>query len=784
MPRRARAVVIGGGVGGASIALPPRRARLDRRRAASSSTADARLDLALGRPRRPAALVAQPDPDDAVLGRALRRARPRETGKDPGWHELGGLRLASSPERVEEIQRQAAGQDLRPGDRDRLRRGGAGAVPADVDRRRARRRVPARRRLPRPEPADVRAGRRARGGAAPTSSTGMRVTGFELERGRVARRGHRRRATIETEVVVIAGGMYAPRDRRGWSGVDVPDHPVRRTSTSSPSRSTRRCRRCRRCATPTASSTSAPRSAAWSWAATSATRPPGRSTASRTASRRSCSPEDRERFEESLTNADRARAGPGDREGQEALQRPRGVHARRRVHPRRVRGARASGSPPASAPTAWRAPAASAGDGRVDRRRPARVDLWHMDIRRFGAHYAASAYTLARTSRPTRSTTTSCTRATSASRRGRCGVSPAYARLVRARRGRSARRPAGSASTGSSRTPPRGDEALRPRGWAGRTGRRRSAPRRIATRERRGPLRPVQLREARGRRARARAAFLDGSAPTTSTSRVGRRRLHAAAQPARRHRVRPHRDAPRRGPFLLVTGTAFGTHDLRLDRAHLPGDGCVHVARRDPARACFCLWGPRARDILQPLTRRPLERRLPVPDGARVSVGHVPVLAAARHLRRRAGLGALLPAEYGAALWDALWEAGRARPAGRRLPRHRRAAAGEGLPRLGQPTSRPRRRPYEAGLGFAVQLDKAGGFIGRDALAERGARSRGARLAASCSTSPRAVALGYEPVRVGGELAGRVTTGGYGYRVERVIAFAYLPAADAGRARG
>ena len=41
---------------------------------------------------------------------------------------------------------------------------------------------------------------------------------------------------------------------------------------------------------------------------------------------------------------------------------------------------------------------------------------------------------------------------------------------------------------------------------------------------------------------------------------------------------------------------------------------------------------------------------------------------------------------------------------------------------------------------------------------------------------PRSVALGNEPVRVDGEIVGRVTTGGYGYTVERSIAYAYLPA--------
>ena len=40
---------------------------------------------------------------------------------------------------------------------------------------------------------------------------------------------------------------------------------------------------------------------------------------------------------------------------------------------------------------------------------------------------------------------------------------------------------------------------------------------------------------------------------------------------------------------------------------------------------------------------------------------------------------------------------------------------------------------------------------------------------------PLSVALGNEPVRVGARFAGRVTTGGYGYTVERSIAYAYLP---------
>jgi glycine cleavage system aminomethyltransferase T/glycine/D-amino acid oxidase-like deaminating enzyme len=78
----------------------------------------------------------------------------------------------------------------------------------------------------------------------------------------------------------------------------------------------------------------------------------------------------------------------------------------------------------------------------------------------------------------------------------------------------------------------------------------------------------------------------------------------------------------------------------------------------------------------------------------------------------------------------------------------------------------------EAGLGFAVAWDKPGGFIGREALAEANPTRR---LACLTLADPRSVALGNEPVRIGDEVAGRVTSGGYGYSVDRSIAYAYLP---------
>ena len=89
----------------------------------------------------------------------------------------------------------------------------------------------------------------------------------------------------------------------------------------------------------------------------------------------------------------------------------------------------------------------------------------------------------------------------------------------------------------------------------------------------------------------------------------------------------------------------------------------------------------------------------------------------------------------------------------------------------------PDETPYEAGLGFCVR--KEGGFIGAPALgvgAGDGPAKPDKRLRCLVLEDPRSVALGNEPVRVDGEVVGRVTSGGYGYTVERSIAYAYLPA--------
>jgi 4-methylaminobutanoate oxidase (formaldehyde-forming) len=88
----------------------------------------------------------------------------------------------------------------------------------------------------------------------------------------------------------------------------------------------------------------------------------------------------------------------------------------------------------------------------------------------------------------------------------------------------------------------------------------------------------------------------------------------------------------------------------------------------------------------------------------------------------------------------------------------------------------PEDNPYQAGLGFAVRLQK-GEFIGRDALLVAKERPLDRRLCCMVLDDATVAALGNEPVRAGTEVVGRITSGGYGFAVARSIAYGYLPAA-------
>src|SRR2546429_341429 len=241
--------------------------------------------------------------------------------------------------------------------------------------------------------------------------------------------------------------------------------------------------------------------------------------------------------------------------------------------------------------------------------------------------------------------------------------------------------------------------------------------------------------------------------------------------------------------FLIVTGTAFGNHDLGWMRKHDPLDGSITLEDVGAARACLRLWGPRARDILQPLTDADLSNdAFPYLSPQRITVGAIPCLALRVTYVGELGWELYCPIDRGLELWDALWQAGSSFgmvAGGYRAIDSMRLEKGY---RVWSSDITPEDNPYEAGLGFTVRLAKPIDFIGKEALIKAKADGVTRRMRPLLLDDGSAIALGGEPVRLspspsgggqGGGIIGRVTSGGYGYTIDPGIAYPYPPPAQA-----
>ncbi|HEV2036127.1 MAG TPA: FAD-dependent oxidoreductase [Candidatus Dormibacteraeota bacterium] len=404
------------------------------------------------------------------------------------------------------------------------------------------------------------------------------------------------------------------------------------------------------------------------------------------------------------------------------------------------------------------------------------LSAWEMDSRRFGRHYVSREYTLART-REVYSTYYDVKYPGHERSAGRpLRVSPVYSRL--AELGAAFGEKSGwERANWFEPNAARGDEALRPRGWAGRL------------------WSPAIEAEHRG--CRERAALFD----FTSFAKIEVRGQGAAAfletltdnRVARAVGTLTYTQMLNEGGgiecdftitrlaedrFRVVTGTAFGMHDLSWIRDHAPADGSVQVEDVTSAHACIGLWGPEARSILQPLTLTDLANAaFPYMTAQPLAVGSVPCLALRVTYVGELGWELYCPAEFGLRLWDTIWEAGKTHgivAGGYKAVDSLRLEKGY---RVWGSDIGPEADPYQAGLGFSVKLDKRD-FIGRAALLKAREKPADSKLACLVLDDPRSVALGSEPVRIGGA-TGRVTSGGFGYSVGKSIAYAYVPAASA-----
>ena len=217
---------------------------------------------------------------------------------------------------------------------------------------------------------------------------------------------------------------------------------------------------------------------------------------------------------------------------------------------------------------------------------------------------------------------------------------------------------------------------------------------------------------------------------------------------------------------------ANGNADLQWLQRH-SADARVSVRDITPGTCCLGLWGPRARDVISGISDINFTAKAFGYFRARKGfVGNVPVTALRVSYVGELGWELYTTADMGLKLWDTLWRAGQD---------HGLVAAGRGALNSLRLEKGYRafgtdmtfeHDPYEAGLGFAVKLDKE--FVGRAALVER-KDDAGRRLTCLTYDAPEML-LGREPVLVNGSAVGYVTSAAYGYTIGRGIAYAWLPA--------
>ncbi len=227
--------------------------------------------------------------------------------------------------------------------------------------------------------------------------------------------------------------------------------------------------------------------------------------------------------------------------------------------------------------------------------------------------------------------------------------------------------------------------------------------------------------------------------------------------------------------FYIVTGTAFGTHDKDWIRRSIPRGLNVSVVDMTSAYAVIALMGPRSRAVLGALCQDDLGSRS-FPFGA---VREIIVAGTAAMALRVTYVGELgwelhVPTDAALTLYQALKEAGAPHgisDAGYRAIESLRLEKGYRV--WGQDVT-PDDTPLEAGLGWATRLRSPIPFQGQEALRRQLRSPLPKRLVCLTVDHPDICLLGRETIIRNGRPVGWLTSGGWGYTVERNIGYGYV----------
>lgn len=228
---------------------------------------------------------------------------------------------------------------------------------------------------------------------------------------------------------------------------------------------------------------------------------------------------------------------------------------------------------------------------------------------------------------------------------------------------------------------------------------------------------------------------------------------------------------------VFGSGPAEDYH-CRWWETHMPDTGVVLRPLRDTV-AGVSIAGPHARALLASVTTDDVSNlAFPFMTYRKMDIGMVPATVGRLSFTGDLGYEIWVAPDRLAAVYDLLWAAGASlglRNVGLKALNAMRLEKNFGT---WAREYRPIYGPYEAGLGRFVNLRK-GDFIGRAAAQAEKEQGSKRRLVSLVVDVDDADVVGDEPVRLAGETIGWVTSGGYGHHIERSVALAYVPTAQA-----
>jgi 4-methylaminobutanoate oxidase (formaldehyde-forming) len=233
--------------------------------------------------------------------------------------------------------------------------------------------------------------------------------------------------------------------------------------------------------------------------------------------------------------------------------------------------------------------------------------------------------------------------------------------------------------------------------------------------------------------------------------------------------------------YLIVTGAETETKDFNWLSRHIPEDAHAILTNVSSAMGVISIMGPNARALLQSICPNDLSHEaFPFATSQEIELGYAIVRASRITYVGELGWELYIPTEFMTGVYDEIVAAGAAFGLKHCGYHALNALRMEKAYRHWGHDITDEDTPLEAGLGFAVKMDKPGGFIGREALVKQKEEGLKQKLVQFLLKSPEPMLYHNEPIWQGDRIAGYIRSGMYAHTLGASCGLGYVTAADGG----